>query len=308
MSGKKRILIYIVLISASFLVVVFLIQVTLRQTSILGKAVSQSQNMQFEYLKNQLRKFVDQAIKDGQATQISVYFIDISSNFEIGINEKHKFMLASLLKVPKMIAIFKKAESYPQILNRPILYQNKLSEMKQNILPNEKLELGKIYTVDDLISRMIIFSDNQADNLLTKNIDNDILNRVFIDLGTDISSESANGYMSAKDYSLFFKTLFDAQYLTKQMSEKAIELLTKSAYKEGLEAGLPDNIKVAHKFGERSWDVIFTKQLHDCGIVYYPNHPYLLCIMTRGYDLEKQSTVIRQISGLVYDQVNKEYQ
>jgi len=27
-------------------------------------------------------------------------------------------------------------------------------------------------------------------------------------------------------------------------------------------------------------------QLHDCGIVYYPETPYLLCVMTKGWNFE----------------------
>ena len=50
------------------------------------------------------------------------------------------------------------------------------------------------------------------------------------------------------------------------------------------------------------------KQLHDCGIVYYPKHPYLLCVMTRGDSFEYLDDTIRDISHLVYQEVNEHYQ
>ncbi|PIU19313.1 MAG: hypothetical protein COT18_08150 [Elusimicrobia bacterium CG08_land_8_20_14_0_20_59_10] len=45
-------------------------------------------------------------------------------------------------------------------------------------------------------------------------------------------------------------------------------------------------------------------QLHDCGIIYHPRFPYMLGVMTRGLDLEKQQKVIADISRLVYREVD----
>ncbi len=61
---------------------------------------------------------------------------------------------------------------------------------------------------------------------------------------------------------------------------------------------------VAHKFGERSFLDKKTKQLHDCGIVYHPAKPYVLCVMTRGDDFDKLSAVLRSVSALVYQEVD----
>jgi hypothetical protein len=47
------------------------------------------------------------------------------------------------------------------------------------------------------------------------------------------------------------------------------------------------------------------KQLHEFGIVYHPRSPYILGIMTRGNDFEKQAETIREISRLIYTEVGK---
>src|SRR5438309_1538819 len=95
----------------------------------------------------------------------------------------YKFRKISITLLGIIIAVFKNAQTDHQILERSILYEGSDSSMTQNILPTKKLEIGKAYTIDELISRMIIFSDNEAHNLLARNIDNDIFNQVFIDLG-----------------------------------------------------------------------------------------------------------------------------
>jgi hypothetical protein len=69
---------------------------------------------------------------------------------------------------------------------------------------------------------------------------------------------------------------------------------------------LPKSLAVAHKFGERELPNGI-KQLHDCGIVYLPKHPYLLCIMTRGTDYDRLSTVISTISKKIYEDLMTRY-
>jgi len=91
------------------------------------------------------------------------------------------------------------------------------------------------------------------------------------------------------------------------MSEKALEYLSQSDYKNGLVAGVSSNIIVAHKFGERGYKQGKINQLHDCGIIYYPNEPYLLCIMTDGRSFEDRELIIRNISQLVYDEFDKNF-
>ena len=61
---------------------------------------------------------------------------------------------------------------------------------------------------------------------------------------------------------------------------------------------------VAHKFGVRNLDAETLKQFHDCGIVYYPDHPYLICIMTRAKDLDDGIQFLREVSRRVYEEVD----
>ncbi len=95
--------------------------------------------------------------------------------------------------------------------------------------------------------------------------------------------------------------------MKKVLSEKALEFLSDVEFTKGLVAGVPKNIAVSHKFGERSIiDSEDIKQLHDCGIIYYPDRPYLLCVMTRGKNLDVLTDNVRVISYLVYDEIESQ--
>lgn len=78
-------------------------------------------------------------------------------------------------------------------------------------------------------------------------------------------------------------------------------MLSKTSFKKGLVAGVPKNIMVSHKYGERLYVDSNEAQLHDCGIIYFPQTPYLLCIMTRGENFAELENTIKEISKNVYE-------
>ncbi len=76
---------------------------------------------------------------------------------------------------------------------------------------------------------------------------------------------------------------------------------------------MPPDIPSSNKFGERTVETKNTttgmttvdyRELHDCGIIYYPRNPYLLCIMTKGQDFAKLSKIISDISSMVYNEID----
>lgn len=258
-------------------------------------------------LQNNLRTFVDEQTRQGKATHISIYYRDLNNGPWFGINETSDFSPASLLKVPVMMAYFKKAESDATFLSKEIPFTPS-SVLPQTIIPRETdLVPGKSYTVEHYIERMIINSDNQALTILEQDIPNELIDKITIDLG--IKTADANtpeDYMSVKSYASLFRMLFNASYLDKDYSEKALSILSKVTYTKGLVVGVPPYIAVAHKFGEREL-IGGIKQLHDCGIIYYPGHPYLLCVMTRGNDFDTLSGSIRSISQTIFEAMKQYY-
>jgi beta-lactamase class A len=257
-------------------------------------------------LKKELNEYVDNTLKKGTATHISVYLRLMNNGPWIGINEDAFYSPASLLKVPLLIAVLKRAETEDTLLKQRILYDKPLeTELSSDFIGSKSLKVGSTYTVDELLEYMIIYSDNNARLILMNLVGDQCLLNVESDLGVNLSNKDLSiDFISVKEYSSFFRILYNASYLNRNMSEKALELLSRVQFNEGIPKKLPKDIKISHKFGERAFGDSDIKQLHDCGIVYVPGNPYLLCIMTKGTDFDPLIKIISDISEIVYKNVS----
>jgi beta-lactamase class A len=268
--------------------------------------ISQGNNL--DYLKKAVNEILSDQKSKNNLDFASIYYRDMNNGPWWGINEKELFSPASLIKVPLMMLYLKKSESDPTLLQTKIQYVQTTTSQQQNIIPKLTLVPDQYYTIEDLISRMIKYSDDSAYNILNSRMSASEVINVYSDLGVDISFGLTNpngNILSVKSYASFFRILFNASYLSPTMSEKALSILSESQFVDGIVSNLPPSIKIAHKFGERVYLDTGAKQLHDCGIIYLPKKPYLLCIMTRGKDFTKLSSVIRTISSTIYQHLSQ---
>ena len=155
-------------------------------------AISQDKNL--ATLKKSLEFIINQDIGNGKISFASIYYRDLNNGPWFGINEKEYFSPASLIKVPVLIAYLKDAESDSSLLDKKIINTKTFDYSQQNITPTSKLELNKEYTVEDLLNRMIIYSDNAAYELLLDNIDNSKIFNIYKDLDVDISKAQNKVY------------------------------------------------------------------------------------------------------------------
>lgn len=260
--------------------------------------------------KDKIAKFVQQQIASGQVRELSVYFRDLSEGPWFGINEDVKYNPASMMKLPIMLAWLKRAEKDPSVLGRKLTFDEKMYVgPPQGFKPAKTLETGASYTVEDLLRYMMYYSDNKALWLLHSSVTPEEYNYILDNM--DVANEKdddGQDLITVHTYSGFLRILYNASFLNKEMSEKALQLMSFEDFPKGIAAGLPEGIKLASKFGEFSE----TKnpgvlQLHEFGIVYHPKGPYILGILTRGYNIDKQVDIIKTISKMVYESVGTQF-
>ena len=259
-------------------------------------------------LAKSVNAFIASQTQNGTLIGASVYFASYGKNGSFAINQNAPYDPASMLKVVIMVAYLKESETDSALLNQQLTYNAAIQEVAESIPFQDPthLAVGATYSIAELINKMIIDSDNGAMDLLLNHMDSGYLNQIYSDLGLQTPQTAATYTISANDYSLFFRVLYNATYLDAANSEKALSILSQATFANGLVAGLPAGTVVAHKFGERingSGDRIDSVELHDCGIVYYSHNPYILCVMTKGKDLKTLSSTISGISKIVYNNI-----
>lgn len=259
-------------------------------------------------LQNEVEKYIEGQKANGSITEVAVYYRDLVNGPVFGINEFNDFAPASLLKLPFALTYLKESEELgSEMLSESLLYLPTTPEFEQNIIPEETLKPGESYTIEDLLRRMLSYSDNNSSNLLAAQLEStgrkDIIGETMLELGILAPDDPFDKVVSVRRYGSMFRGLYNVSLLSTENSNKVLQWLSESKFKDGLVVGVPASVKVAHKFGERLLEDS-TRQLHDCGIVYYPENPYLICIMTHGNVYENLEKTIQEISKMVYKEVD----
>jgi len=258
-------------------------------------------------LKDDVEKYINKEISSQEAERISFYFRDMNSSAWTGVNADDKFYPASILKVVTMMTYLRSAEDDPNIMNQKLFYKNYPID-EQNYPPSLTLSDG-YYNIGRLLGQSIIESDNSAEKALYENKVNEHLEALRI-LRLPAPPTPLADFMSPREVSNIFRSLYGSTYLLDSYSEQALGFLTQTNFKQGLNQGVDSNIKIAHKFGEYTIDqkddtATPDYELHDCGIVYYPQKPYFICVMTEGKKFADLEKIIGQISSITFSYIKK---
>lgn len=254
----------------------------------------------------ELKALIDRLENEGGVTEIAVYFRSLNDGLWIGVNEKILFAPASLLKVPLMMIYLKKAEKDPSLLKNELTVED-IGKYQQFVPSRIMLGKGKKYPVEKLLEIMVQDSNNDAMKVLSIHADPKLGMKMYRQFGYTSTFQEQGDFLSLKTYVGTFRVLYNAAYLNEAMSEKALHILAHVHFGLGIAKGLPPGITIANKFGEYRDPRRNLEQLHDVGIVYYPEAPYILGVMTRGDDYKKMANAISEISSFIYHQVDSQY-
>ncbi len=242
---------------------------------------------------------------NNKINKIWLFFRFLKNGSIFWINENDNFLSASLTKLPLAIVLFKLSETkeFQNILENEIIIEDIKIDLDRNLW-QDNIKIWEKYKIIQLIEQMLINSDNLAAIYLIAYVWEN-LNTVYKELWIkEIDFNNPYIDVSAKDISMFLRILYNASYLNRENSEKILYMLSKSNFTSWLKAGVPKNILISNKFWEKWFKVNPEKQLHDCWIIYYPNNPYILCVMTRWDNFSDLSNVIKDISNIVYREIS----
>lgn len=242
-------------------------------------------------LRTEIRDFVSPI-----QNSFAVYFEYLPTGTSIGINEKVEFSAASLVKVPVVMAYLHQKE--------------RLGRKEDPVVTIEERDINKEYgtlwqkgvgtkiSLGEAVEKALTESDNTAYLLLANRTEKRDLKHVMEGLDIDIAIENTEIIITAKHFSSILKALYFSSIVGKEDSQQILNLLTKSVFHDGIPAGVPKSVPVAHKIG-----VLDDELYQDCGIVYLPRRPYLLCMVSHS-DENEANLRMRKISKMVYDYVS----
>jgi hypothetical protein len=159
---------------------------------------------------------------------------------------------------------------------------------------------------------MVAENDDQAFAVLAANLPPAYLQRIFKDIYSNYDPAKHDEPMPFSAYASFYRVLFNASYLNSDMSEQALRFLSQASYRDGIISGVPQDIDIVATYGERGLDdrsggqPAAMQQLHEVGIVYHPRHPYIMGVMVRGSDPSRLQKVMRGISALIFEEVDRQ--
>jgi beta-lactamase class A len=261
-----------------------------------------SESDKFNSLKTSLTSLIEQKKQSEEILAATIYIRDLNTSSWAEIGDDCEYYPGSLMKVPIMLSYLKTEQEFPGTLKKEFLYEKPVKYFPAQVYPGDSILSGKRYSVATLLKYLIVESDNNANYALATHINHEFYKRLFTDLDVPYNDLDNGTYtITARNYSKFFRVLYSSTYLNEDLSNYALRLLVESTFKSGMVKDLPFSTVVAHKFGEKGvhkGEVDFSES----GIVFYQSKPYLLTIMTRGKDVKRLASVVREFSAEVYKQ------
>ena len=141
---------------------------------------------------------------------------------------------------------------------------------------------------DSNIEAMGKRSDNVVFSQMRSKFGDTALQSYIDELGMKNTSIEKNE-TTPKEIGDFFKKFKD---------EPMMEYLVDTIFEDWLPKGIPENIKIAHKYGRE------VHVINDAGVV-YAEKPYVVVIMTQGVIEKEADEIFPELSKLVYDGMNK---
>jgi len=230
----------------------------------------------------------------------SLYFQYLPTGTTVQTANDQQEVAASLMKLPTAMDAYRAVEMHKANLDTVITLQPSMLDSDFGTLYQKGA--GYKLTLREAIRIMLEQSDNTALNAVLSVTGGAVpaaansLNAVDVSY---VQNSDQSVSISARSYSSLLSCLYFSCYNTYQDSQAILDQLAHSNFNDGLVAGIDDkSIRVAHKIG-----VYNNANQSDCGIVYVPQRPYLVCIMLNGPDNATTQGHIADLSKIIYQYI-----
>jgi len=233
---------------------------------------------------------IENLTKDLRGTY-GVYVFQLQTGREYGLHHQEVFPAASLVKLPVMLTLYRQAEAGQ--LNLADQYTLKEVDKMVGAGVLQSKIAGEVYTYRQLAEFMGQYSDNTAYNAVLKKLSLEQVQQTVEQLGmsaTDIKEFET----SPADMGLFWQKFYQGDLVNDLHQQEMLAFLTDTAFEDRIPAGVPDEVRVAHKVGTEIGNFA------DTGIVFGPES-FVLVIITRNAREAEALEAIPQITRKVWE-------
>jgi beta-lactamase class A len=232
------------------------------------------------------REEIDRLIQ-GAPGQVGLVIKDVGTGDTLQWSAHERFAAASVIKIPVLVEAFRQVEAGRLRLDEPL-----------SIMPEAKVpgfgvlkELQSVHSLSllDMLTLMIIISDNVATNLCIERVGMAAVNETAASLGMrgtvlqrkmmDLAARDRglDNFTTPADMALLLELLVTHRILTPSRCEQVLDILKRQQVNDRLPLHLPQGVPVAHKTGE------LAGMRHDVGILFLESGLAIVAALTQGF-------------------------
>ncbi len=235
--------------------------------------------------------------------KVGFYYKSLVDGDSLICNGDMPLLAASVIKLPVMAEAFRQMEA--GLVNREERFTIRAEDKLPSCGALNVMHDGLEVTFYDLVTLMIVFSDNAATNLVIKRLGMDAINANIASLGltatrlnrllfdSAAAKQGLENRISASDMGKLLELIYRGELVSQKASEEMLEILLNQKLNGKLPLSLPRGTEIAHKTGEDSGIT------HDVGIV-MENRPYVICICSNEIYAPDFDRAIHEVSLRVW--------
>ena len=228
-----------------------------------------------------------------QQGKYGLYYINLVTREEFGINDRDEYIAASTTKLPMNMLLYCEIKAGRIDPDGILTYSEEDFEPGTGVI--QESDFGTLYTVREAARLSIVHSDNCAMNMIIRILGIDNIRQYMQEIGGTIyygDSHRSCPY----DLAMYAAELYRFYEESPDIAEILIEDLQNTAWNDRINKYLPKETKVSHKIGN------YPKVYNDVGIV-FASEPYAIAIMSENVEQATAFEVIATISKMIYDYV-----
>ncbi len=242
-------------------------------------------------LEEEIRAFL--AARPGVV--FGIYFKDLQSGAEFGIDADRPLPAASTVKVPLVLYLNRLVAEGKADFAERIAYQPESDYATGAGILQYEARAGDTYSLRVLANLAITISDNVATRMLLRRLGRDNLADFMRRLGGRTVYPEGRNVTTARDMGRYMEAVLAFARERPDLGNRLLDDMAHSIYHVGLPGELPVRVTVAHKEGD------LEGVADDVGIV-FGSRPFILCVLSEGVaDVDQGFRDIARLSRLVFD-------